>query len=77
MDIRPLRSDECTRIDEINVSEDGDLIYRQVGNRLMVESESWRRPPWSAEECQRRADGLAEQMARGDIVLGAFDGPFT
>lgn len=73
MNIRALRSDELSRIAEIDVSETGDLIYQQAGSRLTVESESWRRPAWSTAECQRRAAAWADQMRRGDTLLGAFD----
>jgi GNAT superfamily N-acetyltransferase len=73
VDIRPLRREELSRIAEIDVSESGDLVYRQVKSRVVIESVAWRRLPWRAEECQQRAAVWAVQMDRGDTVLGAFD----
>jgi ribosomal protein S18 acetylase RimI-like enzyme len=74
IEIRPLSREEIYRIAEIDVSEQGDRIYRQVNGALATQPETWRRPPWSIEECQRRAAALVIQMERGDTVLGAFDG---
>jgi ribosomal protein S18 acetylase RimI-like enzyme len=74
MEVRPLNWDEIPRIAEIDVSEDGDLIYCHEDGKLIIESETWRRPPWSAEEFERRIAALMAQVDRGDTVLGAFDG---
>jgi len=74
MDVRPLKREELNCIVEIDVSEDGDLIYRNVNGHLTPELETWHRPPWDADECQRRIAGFTVEMERGDTVLGAFDG---
>ena len=74
MHVRPLHRDELTHIAEIDVTEDGDLIYRNVEGRLVVESTTWHRPRWDAGECQRRIADFSDDMDRGDTVLGAFDG---
>jgi GNAT superfamily N-acetyltransferase len=74
MNVRPLNRDELARISEIDVSEEDDRIYRNVDGLLIAESETWRRPRWDAGECQRRIAEFSVEMARGDTVLGAFDG---
>jgi ribosomal protein S18 acetylase RimI-like enzyme len=73
LDIHPLDQTELTHIVEVDVTEDGDLIYRNVGGSLVVESKTWHRPRWDAGECQRRITEFAAEMGRGDTVLGAFD----
>jgi len=74
MNIRPLQRWELSYITEIDVSEEGDRIYRNVEGRLVAEAESWHRPHWDVEECQRRIAGFTAELDRGDAVLGAFDG---
>jgi ribosomal protein S18 acetylase RimI-like enzyme len=74
MNVRPLNREEVCRISEIDVTEDGDRIYRNVGGRLTAEVQPWHRPRWDVEECQRRIAAFAIEMKRGDILLGAFDG---
>jgi ribosomal protein S18 acetylase RimI-like enzyme len=72
--VRPLNRDELAHISEIDVTEDGDLIYRNIDGGLVVESKTWHRPRWDAGECQRRIAEFLVEMDRGDTVLGAFDG---
>ncbi len=74
MKIRPLEREELSRIAEIDVSEAGDLIYKIVDGHLVAMAESWRRPPWDADECQRRIAAFSAELDRGDTVLGTFDG---
>jgi GNAT superfamily N-acetyltransferase len=73
MHVRLLNRDELARISEIDVAEDGDLIYRNVAGSLVVESTTWHRPRWDAGECLRRIAAFSGEMDRGDAVLGAFD----
>lgn len=74
MDIRPLERGELSRIAEVDVSEDGDRIYRTMAGQLIVETETWHRTHWDAEECRRRIACFTAELDRGDAVLGAFDG---
>ena len=74
MNIRPFKREELSRIAEVDVSEDGDRIYRNVEGKLVAEAETWHRPRWDVEECRRRIAAFTTELDRGDAVLGAFDG---
>jgi ribosomal protein S18 acetylase RimI-like enzyme len=74
IDIRPLTHDELSHIAEIDVTEDGDVFYQFDHGNLREVHETWHRPRWDAAEVQRRIAGFAAELARGDTVLGAFDG---
>jgi len=73
LNIRPLNRDDLTHISEIDVTEDGDRIYRSVDGRLVADSEPWHRPRWDAGECQRRVAKFALEpedihMIRGLVI---------
>jgi ribosomal protein S18 acetylase RimI-like enzyme len=74
MNIRSLNRDELSRIADIDVTEDGDVFYQYDDGRLREVQESWHRPRWDVAECRRRIAGFEAGLARGDTVLGAFDG---
>lgn len=74
MIIRQMAQAETCRSGEIDVSEDGDIVYRWIDGRVQATPEAWHRPRWDAEEVKRRIAAYTVEMERGGILLGAFDG---
>ena len=72
--VRRLGSADIDRLRDIDVSEEGDAVYRVVDGQLLLTPEKWRRPRWSERECARRIARIREQLAAGDIALGACGG---
>jgi GNAT superfamily N-acetyltransferase len=74
VEIGRMEAGEIGRIREIDVSEEGEIVYRQAGEEVVTVVEAWTRLRWSVEECQRRAAGISERIDEEDaVVLGAFD----
>ncbi len=73
--IRTLAAEELTpeRVGEIDVSEDGTIVYKFEAGKLIETSETWRRTRWSAEKCIPLSAQWKAQHARGDSLIGAFD----
>ena len=69
--IRLLAEDELSRINEIDVSEEGTVIYHCVDGILRTTTEQWARPQWSAETWQARLHHWVEDL-QPDLFLGAF-----
>jgi GNAT superfamily N-acetyltransferase len=74
MIIRPLEVEELSRVNEIDVSETGATVYRQVGRRLELTLEEWQRPPNSKERWDHQIEGWIPMLRRGGCALGAFAG---
>jgi ribosomal protein S18 acetylase RimI-like enzyme len=74
IDIRPLNTNELFHIAEIDVTEDGETFYQYDHSSLRECVEPWHRPRWDAAQVQRRIAGFAAELARGGVVIGAFDG---
>lgn len=74
IEIRPINGNELHSIVEIDVTEDGETFYQTDHGSLRECSEAWHRPRWDAAEVQRRIAGFEAELARGGVVLGAFDG---
>jgi predicted N-acetyltransferase YhbS len=73
--IRGMRADEVERLRELDVSEEGDIVYKWVDGEVVAVPERWRRQRWSDEECSRRVSSIRDDMtAEGLVMLGAFDG---
>ena len=73
--IRPMGPDEVERMRELDVSEEGDIVYTRVGGEVVAVPEKWRRPRWSDEECSRRISSIRDDLTEGGVVMiGAFDG---
>jgi ribosomal protein S18 acetylase RimI-like enzyme len=72
--ILPLSKDELFHIAEIDVTEDGETFYQYDHGSLRECVEPWHRPRWDAAQVQRRIAGFETELARGGVVLGAFDG---
>jgi len=74
MEIKYLKPDEVERLREMDVSEDGDIVYKWIDDEVVAVPEKWERRRWSDEECTRRIRGMRDELASGEIVvIGAFD----
>jgi hypothetical protein len=47
--MRPLQIVELGRVREIDVSESGSIVYKQVGRQVELTYEEWHQPPNSEE----------------------------
>lgn len=78
IEIRPLRHaaphEEFGKVAELDVTEEGSVVYAWRDGRMVSAQEEWRRPPLTSE---RTAQIIAEWPAiveAGGVVLGALDG---
>ena len=63
------------RLRELDVSEEGDIVYYWVEGEVVAVPEQWRRPRWSDEECNRRINSIRDDLIEeGVVMIGAFDG---
>ncbi len=72
--IRTLSREECDRVQEIDVTETGDTVYRWRDGTFVETHEHWERQPWSRQHCEEIAAEWRATLDRGGTVLGAFDG---
>lgn len=73
--IRWMGPDEVERIRELDVSEEGDVVYKWVDGEVVAEPEKWARRRWSDEECTRRISSIRDDLTNGGVVMiGAFYG---
>ncbi len=72
--VRYMSLEEAERLRELDVSENGDIVYRWVGGEVVSMPQRWTRPRWSSEECSTRICRIRQRAAEGGILLvGAFD----
>jgi GNAT superfamily N-acetyltransferase len=71
--LREMSHEELSRLVEIDVSEHGTLVYRNVNGRLEATPEEWHRPRWNAETW-RDGSWTTVLPLEGLRILGAFDG---
>jgi predicted N-acetyltransferase YhbS len=72
---RRMGAHEVERLRELDVSEEGDIVYTRVDGEVVAVPEKWRRPRWSDEECSRRISSIRDDLTEGGVVMiGAFDG---
>jgi len=70
-----MNPDEVERLRELDVSEDGDIVYKWIDGEVVAVPEKWQRHRWGDEECIRRIKVMRDELTSGEIVvLGAFDG---
>ncbi|HLN64830.1 MAG TPA: GNAT family N-acetyltransferase [Symbiobacteriaceae bacterium] len=72
--VRLLTPADFAKATEIDVTESGSLIHRQVGEELTEETKAWSRRPWSPERYQQLIETWADILKANGAVLGAFDG---
>jgi ribosomal protein S18 acetylase RimI-like enzyme len=71
--IRQLAEHDLHLAQGIDVSEDGQLLYRYRNGALIPESRVWQRPAWDAAQWEDKIRTWAEVL-QWDVVLGAFAG---
>lgn len=70
-----MKPDEIERLRELDVSEDGDIVYKWIDGEVVAVPEKWQRHRWGDEECSRRINVIRDELTGGEIVvIGAFDG---
>ena len=74
IDLRPMAPSELHRLREIDVTEDGEFIYRCSGGEVVAVPLIWHRPPWSEAQCEERIQLLRHKLRSGGDIIGAFDG---
>ncbi len=75
IEIKYMKPDEVERLRELDVSEDGDIVYKWIDGEVAAVPEKWQRRRWSDEECSRRIRVIRNELISGEIVvIGAFDG---
>jgi ribosomal protein S18 acetylase RimI-like enzyme len=71
--IRRLSENDLHLAQGIDVSEEGQSLYRYFNGELTPEPREWRRPAWDAPQWEDKITAWA-QVLRWDVVIGAFDG---
>lgn len=70
--IRRLAADELRLAQGIDVSEDGQSLFRSVDGELTPELRKWHRPAWDAGQWEEKITTWT-QVLGWDVVIGAFD----
>jgi len=71
--IRRLSEDDLRLAQGIDVSEEGQSLYRHSNGELTTEPREWHRPAWDAPQWEDKITAWA-RVHRWDVVIGAFDG---
>ena len=71
--IRRLSEHDLRLAQGIDVSEDGQSLFRYSNGQLTPEPRQWQRPAWDAPQWEDKITTWA-QVLRWDVVIGAFDG---
>lgn len=74
INIRPLRADALDKLGELDVTEEGDVVYVWCGGQLTTVPEPWRRPPMAQAKRERLVGEWRAGQETGWAVLGALDG---
>jgi GNAT superfamily N-acetyltransferase len=72
--IRPLNIVELARVREIDVSESGSTVYKQVGRRVELAYEEWHRPLRSEETWNCYIELWKPMLEDEGCAIGAFAG---
>jgi GNAT superfamily N-acetyltransferase len=72
--IRLLNIVELDRVREIDVSESGSIVYKQVGRRVELAYEEWHRPPRSEETWNCYIELWKPILVDRGCAVGAFAG---
>jgi GNAT superfamily N-acetyltransferase len=70
--LREMTQAELGRIEEIDVSEQGTLVYRYADGQLEATPETWERPRWDLDDWRSESWTTVLPLA-GVRILGAFD----
>jgi GNAT superfamily N-acetyltransferase len=72
--IRQLHPEELARVEAIDVSESGRLVYYHNAGQIMSKPTTWQRAPRDAHAWGRYVERWQTTLARAGVALGAFDG---
>lgn len=70
--IRPLRIDEHRGVYDIDMTEDGDIVYTVEHGHLRATVEEWHRPPRTREAWERHLTAWHTILENGGAAWGAF-----
>ncbi len=70
--VREMTDHEIDRINEIDMTESGDVWYRWIDGRMTSTRATWQRPPRSAEQWAGYATDIREVLVQGGKAWGAF-----
>ena len=71
VEIREMALAELDRVNEISVTERGDIVYTYFEGDIVAQPEVWQRPPRSREGWQVLVDRWTGYLHRGGVILGA------
>jgi len=71
---REMSRDEVERVRELDVSEDGGVLFKQTGEDIEKFKSEWHRPRWDAAKCKSIAEAIISDLESGGVMLGAFEG---
>ena len=72
--IRPMRIEELDRVNEIDISESGTIVFKQAGRHVESTQEEWHRPRRDEASWNRHIEAWKPVLERGGSAIGAFDG---
>ena len=71
---RQMSPEELSRVEEIDVSESGDLVYYYREGKIATKREARHRAPRNAEAWGSYIERWKAILERAGVALGAFDG---
>jgi GNAT superfamily N-acetyltransferase len=72
--IKHMSPEELSRVEEIDVSESGHLVYHYREGKIETERQEWHRGYRNAAIWQNYIERWKAVLERGGVALGAFDG---
>jgi GNAT superfamily N-acetyltransferase len=72
--IRQMGPEELTRVEEIDVSESGHLVYHYSEGKIATKRETWHRGQRNTAAWGNYIERWKAVLERGGVALGAFDG---
>lgn len=72
--IKHMSPEELSRVEEIDVSESGHLLYHYREGKLETQRQEWHRGYRNAAIWQNYIERWKAVLERGGVALGAFDG---
>lgn len=72
--LKHMSPEELSRVEEIDVSESGHLLYHYREGKIETERQEWHRGYRNAAIWQNYIERWKAVLERGGVALGAFDG---
>jgi len=73
-ELREMTRSEIVRICEIDVTEEGNRVYKWGIGEIQRVPETWQRRPRPVEDWQEKAERIKLALDEGGLAVGAFDG---